>query len=1102
MTGTTITSSRGNPSARHRMTIGDFVRVSSVDFGIGKILDLSGGVALVSWFHSPTRPVAHEASFSESDLEFIDLTTHRRVYHYDPLHERWRVGRVEDSGRVAGHHFGGDADLYYIAFPNHDTCRVPIPKLFVRWNRPLDDPAAILAARATVTPFWHSARTGLLRSAMTQRAACGGLTGLFSASIDLQPHQVRVVRTVLNDPTQRYLLADEVGLGKTIEALAILRQLVLEHPTRHDTLIVVPQHLRAQWQAELRLRFGLGSLLGHSIRILGLKDLEGEAAPQLLIVDEAHHPAAHAHSPRAEERRCYEVMARLAHSTPRLLLLSATPVLRNESGFLAMLHLLDPTSYPLQEREAFRERVSQRQQIANWLGDLQDDASPLFMEDALNGLTTLLNKDQQLIRLVEAAGPLVDEDEENLPRQHALAALRAHIGEVYRLHRRLLRTRRSSLADPLRGRAGAQIFICEDPVRIQAEQLLDEWRGELTVAVHQEKANRAMACALWRVLFEASVSHPLALRELVEARLASRPTLDDLAPCPKSILHQPPLFDSEEHLLLQLADLLEDYVSPRGPLLLEHFRQNPQDRFVVFVDRPAIAQALSQTLQLALGDVVRMQQNHDDVAAFTDRSVRILVCDAAAEEGLNLQQSSATLVHYDLPLAPNRIEQRLGRLDRFGAKRSVRSVVFDDGAPMCRRWARLLAEPIRVFNESIASLQYVLNAHLQNFIDRSFDEGPEAWDILEQALRNGEQSLNEELKRIRRQEGLDALEVDQREAKRFEAMEDFDLDHDRLQKDLEDWLVSRLQFGVASEDKQEWFRRYAFRKDGKRRTLIPIEHWNRWFHGMARSTSDASNLFAVTPTLTYRRRQAHLKLLPLARLGHPLFDGAVDHARHDDRGVAFVMWRWRPEFPQQTPLLAFRFDFSIQADLRHIQGQMQADSELSGQAIRRRLDGLLAPRFLTVWLSADLESIDDPRMLQMLVAEYNDRLSGDGQDFNVVGDRWSVVEEHYPVANWARLVDKTEAEAQRQAREAPNLLADCQRARRDLDVWHTRVVAQLQARIERLDGAARASEQAHLDREQSLFSYMNTALRNPSVTLDSAAAIFLAADSPFAEGDR
>ena len=75
--------------------------------------------------------------------------------------------------------------------------------------------------------YLHDRRRAALECLASARASTYGLTGLLSASVSLMPHQVQVVGRVLNDSVQRYLLVDEVGLGKTIEACAVIKQAVL-----------------------------------------------------------------------------------------------------------------------------------------------------------------------------------------------------------------------------------------------------------------------------------------------------------------------------------------------------------------------------------------------------------------------------------------------------------------------------------------------------------------------------------------------------------------------------------------------------------------------------------------------------------------------------------------------------------------------------------------------------------------------------------------------------------------------------------------------------------------------------------------------------------
>src|SRR5262245_55999562 len=132
---------------------------------------------------------------------------------------------------------------------------------------------------------------------MEQRGASLGMSALLSSGIELEAHQVEVVRRVLQDPVQRYLLADEVGLGKTIEAGVLIRQYVIDDPNDHRILVLVPPSLVAQWADELRRRFFLSvDTSDERVRVISTADLPAIAAalPKtgMLVIDEAHHLSA------------------------------------------------------------------------------------------------------------------------------------------------------------------------------------------------------------------------------------------------------------------------------------------------------------------------------------------------------------------------------------------------------------------------------------------------------------------------------------------------------------------------------------------------------------------------------------------------------------------------------------------------------------------------------------------------------------------------------------------------------------------------------------------------------------------------------------------
>src|SRR4029453_12392494 len=103
----------------------------------------------------------------------------------------------------------------------------------------------VLIGRGNESPYFQETRLPFLRQIVEQRTACGGIEAILSSVIELFPHQIRTAVRILGCPVQRVLLADEVGLGKTIEAGIVARQYLLDHPNGSLT-VVTPDVLRRQ----------------------------------------------------------------------------------------------------------------------------------------------------------------------------------------------------------------------------------------------------------------------------------------------------------------------------------------------------------------------------------------------------------------------------------------------------------------------------------------------------------------------------------------------------------------------------------------------------------------------------------------------------------------------------------------------------------------------------------------------------------------------------------------------------------------------------------------------------------------------------------------
>jgi len=218
--------------------------------------------------------------------------------------------------------------------------------------------------------------------------------GFTGARIDLIPHQLAIAQEVANRQKPRVLLADEVGLGKTIEACLILHRLHLTGKAAR-ILILVPEPLVHQWFVELFRRFNLRFAIFEEGRCAAIEQNNPGTNPflddqlilaplgwlannetrraqavaagwNLLVVDEAHHLTWHPDAPSPE----YALVEALGQTTPGLLLLTATPQQLGPEGHFARLRLLDPDRYP--SLEAFQAEAKEYAPIAAIAGKLAD----------------------------------------------------------------------------------------------------------------------------------------------------------------------------------------------------------------------------------------------------------------------------------------------------------------------------------------------------------------------------------------------------------------------------------------------------------------------------------------------------------------------------------------------------------------------------------------------------------------------------------------------------------------------------------------------------------------------------------------------------------
>jgi ATP-dependent helicase HepA len=1098
-----------------QLQVGAFVTTDERS-GTGKVCAVDDETVTVGFFRSLNQR-SQTRQVPRVMVRPVRLAPQTRCFFQGP-DDRWFVGRI-------GREVDGE---YEVLLPDERAVFMPPARLYVRSSAPVEDPLEVLIHGAQESPFLHDRRHALVASLVQQRAIAHGMTGLVSARIDLYPHQIEVVRRVLEDPIQRYLLADEVGLGKTIEAGVILRQYLLDHAAGARAVVAVPPMLVEQWRRELDLKFAAFTR-PDAVRVVAIDDVGRlDAVPEcgLLIIDEAHHVAALAFAEDAASRGRFDTFCRLARVAERVLLLSATPVLRHERDFLAMLHLLDPERYRLSDVEAFRQRVEKRQAVGRILRALREDvANPTLIKLNLGSLRREFPDDARLAALADDVARAVAESGDEV-RRTAIRALRVHVSETYRLHRRMARTRRRSVEDgrdpvvPPRFDGGAKRappLIEEHDLDERAEpvhDLLDTWRssaaGSLPMAVtgaaDAADGPRAALRGIFLTLFETAGCSLELLAHTVSSRRCRSPDpmlRDELGEERARALCETPHFDGE---LKILDDLLEVLAQPAGSTRAAQMVQVARSivhaatgarppKVAFFTSSTLVCRELTQLFVAAFGPAAVASHERDrppaeverDVARFRDAAsdCRYLIADQSGEEGRNLQAADV-MVHFDLPWSPNRLEQRIGRLDRIGRARAIRARVClgpDCEGSMFDAWNRVLRDGLGVFHSSIAALQFFVDERLPELADRFFAGGAAALEAAVEPLR---EAVAEEQGRLGDQDAVDEIDALVREGRgHSEALAEFDARYGDIESAMHGWVAEALGFSYT-RDEVAGTVRYA----PSTRALVPadvlLDRFKPFLGGyLAAFDREACGL---QPTAA------------LLRIGDAFVDAFAAYLRWDDRGQAFALWRQVPSWPAQpgAEWVGFRFTYVIEADVDaagRVLAERSAMADLS--ALRRRADAWFPPRVRTTFIDGDGKAVRDLALLAILEAPYVP-VKERGGDTNLAKEKVGVIASCVDPERWPVLC--------RQARHASReVLVDSQEFRDSCEQSAAKAEGELSIRVEQLrlrsaderrGEAAAAESDDDWATERRLGDALIAGIRRPHVRLDSVGFIIVSGRSP------
>lgn len=762
-----------------RMAIGSLVTVVELQSeGLARLIAVRGGFSVIRFLVSG----AEMTQESRLVLRYALLPGTRVDV---------RQGQLDFSGAITGRRLGSDraTGLLVYGVQRDGAAEVQVREdQFVAVRVPEDpveqlalahfnDLRPVYAKAGSQLPSepWGPQTTAAREQLLAWRDAAWGSTagvvGLAAARIRALPHQMLAARRALDDRQVRFLLADEVGLGKTIEAGLIVQSLLAIKPGLR-VLVIVPGALISQWFLELHVRFGGQSflMLDHErLRTYSgnpweaeqfvlassraVEELTGKHALRLatskwdvVVVDECHR--------MQPGGALFNRVAVLSKASPHVLLLSATPARQHPDAYLALLHLLQPQVWRLEDRESFAARLAAHDEVVALLSrTLQAQGRDLTVAAA--EWQRLIPGDEELCRRAAAV--------EAAPE--ALPALLGYVREHLQLDRRIIRNRRQVLAR-LSQETGIQAFApttrsrevmayTPDAPEAAVRKAHASYRAALVKAaggrIHPRLAHWLLQVELALAAHPVVLERMLAMRGAVvadpdgfeEYRIQARPG-ETMAQVLRSDLSENEIASHvavsaacnvdpavESAPLAALREAVAAWAGAKGgkgtarlralvKRLEAFWKERPQEKVLVFTTHGLAVPPLAEAFEKAFGEgSVETFGAHQDTIAREESARRfqqddrcpLLVCDPLGGEGRNFQFVSL-VVHHDLPWSLAAVEQRIGRVDRLGRDGDIPSLVVvpEDPAAVDAAWAGLLDEAVGVFTSSSSGLEFIHDA--------------------------------------------------------------------------------------------------------------------------------------------------------------------------------------------------------------------------------------------------------------------------------------------------------------------------------------------------------------------------------------------------------
>lgn len=572
---------------------------------------------------------------------------------------------------------------------------------------------------------------------------------------DFLAYQYKPVLAFLKSPSNGILIADEVGLGKTIEAGLIWTELRARHDDARRLVVVCPAMLREKWCYELKTRFGIDAIQlsaselreklarpwydipsnkGYVCSLQGLRQLAGELQDfkqsdpviDLLIIDEAHY----LRNPGTQSARLGESLRDISR---HVVLLSATPINLKNRDLFSLLRLVDPDAFEKEETfsevleangpliEARQFALDPNKKGVDIIEKLEVVAKhPLLGTKQLEGLLARDFDDKYLAEKANRIDLANRIERINLLYHTFNRTRKIEVEELGRVKRspvshfvpldeegpemEFYRRVTSSIRNYAQAQAISDGFLLATPQRMISSCMYaaaKSWRDKL-----DGKTTGITVQDLETLIYENSG---------VDLGIGNRNTEnDEVSPLINHIAKE--VLPNTDINALRETDTKYGKFSE---VVHEYIKEHPEEKIVVFSYFKETLHYLSKRLGeegfetlLLHGGIDRTKQEVIDQFR-EDPKVRVLLASEVASEGVDLQFSK-TLINYDLPWNPMKIEQRIGRIDRIGQQAEKIDILnFGCANTIDERIYERLLKRLRIFERALGGMEAILGEKIQ-----------------------------------------------------------------------------------------------------------------------------------------------------------------------------------------------------------------------------------------------------------------------------------------------------------------------------------------------------------------------------------------------------